>query len=42
MYFGMVFSFFFKDLFFRFSSGPVKCCILKHFLAKLKHFTVAR
>ena len=30
------FSFFFGN-FFRFSSGPAKCCILQHFLAKLTH-----
>ena len=30
------FSFFF-GIFFRFSSGPAKCCILQHFLAKLTH-----
>ena len=27
---------------FRFSSGPVKCRILQHFLANLTHFTLAR
>ena len=29
-------------IFVRFSSGPAKCRILQHFLAKLTHFTLAR
>ena len=33
---------FFVSFFFRFSSGPVKCSILQHFLTKLTHFTLAR
>ena len=36
------FFFFFFLIFFRFSSGPAKCRILQHFLAKLTHFTLAR
>ena len=35
------FPFCFGLFFFHFSSGPVKCRILQHFLAKLTHFTLA-
>ena len=33
---------FLLGFFFRFSSGPVKCRISQHVLAKLTHFTLAR
>ena len=41
IYFGIFFRFV-LGFFFRFSSGPAKCRILQHFLAKLTHFTLAR